>query len=72
MDLGDYEFRCSEISCQWDEGRIKRWYFEKNCLLITVPLRIGGGFERVIANADDLFFGFVDRNPFDFKLLDFW
>jgi hypothetical protein len=55
-DLDGYEFRCNEISCQWDEGRIERRHFEKNCLSMTVPFRVRRGFESVIANTDNLLF----------------
>src|SRR5947207_1190348 len=70
-DLDDYEFRCNEISCQWDEGRIKRRDFEKNCLLIAVSLCVGRGFESIIAHADDFLFGLVDCDPLVLVLLNF-
>src|SRR5256885_14374250 len=71
QDLDDCESLCSGISCQWDEGRIKRRDFEKNRLLIAVSLCVGRGFESVIAHADDFLFGLVDCDPLVLVLLDF-
>jgi len=70
-DLGGYELQCNEVSCQWDKGGIKRWDFEKDYLMVTIPFGVGICFQSIIANSDDLFFGFVDRNPLVFELFEF-
>src|SRR6266849_3571343 len=62
-DLDGSGYPCNEISCQWDQGRIERWYFEQNRVLIAVAFSVLICFKRIIANPDYFLLRFINSNP---------